>query len=530
MPSLDDVLKDPDFWGDKTTDDDRKWALSQVDKKFATYSPTEQDRFIKNRAVARQQDQQQQAKEHEDRASQVLPKIQESQQKKTMWEQAVAPLTQAVGRGVEIATAPLVPLARLAQGEGAQSFSPEYRTASHPPTAGQVGASVVPQTPWQAGAMAAQAVPGIRALGTGARVASSAIGGGGLQALLGSQGLLEGGSQNEAALEGLTGAAKGAGTQLAGEAAGKLLGAATRIPGTGRARRMAQADVSNVQRAVGDIAPEFGGAGRTTQQLGAFYTGTQGAKKAAGAEFEAGINALERQLLATQGHPYINVPELHVAFNRLAKIAKSEPGLDAQIQALAPAQNGFLPEQVAKIISLTGERLKAGQTGMGHLKDAAMDDLVKAVESSLPSKAQNILTGVRAQYAKGVGLKELMEQAFTPGRKGYDFDMRKLQTALSENPDLANRIPAKDLEALLKAATRGKSGQPGFADLGAGNIASVPGSPSTFSLAAAALRNMLRSGKHIGELPGTISPRLKQLLGVSATSQASQQTKRSEQE
>lgn len=532
MPNLNDVVKDPDFWGDQTSDADRKWTLSQVDKKFAGYGEAEQDRFIKNLNDNRQRNQQMQDKQHEERAAQVLPKIQESQQKKTMWEQAVAPLTQAVGRGVEVATEPLVGLSRMMNGEGASAaFGPETFSASHPPTANQVASNVVPQSPWQAGAMGAQFIPGLGAAGSAARlgpaatrVGAAALGGGALQGLLGSEGLLEG--NTNAVGEALTGAAKGGATQAAGEGIGKLLGGATRIPGTGRAARIERGDSRNIQKAIGDIAPELAGQGKSVAKAGEFFTGTQGAKQAAGGAYEQGINKLEQELVRTTGSPYINTPELVDAFKRLAALAKNEPGLSGQIQQLAPnGTAGFLPSQVAKIVSLTGERLKAGQTGMGHLKDAAMDDLVQSVENSVPAGAKGILTATRAGYAKSAGLRELLKSAYTPGRKGYQFDMRKVQQALSTNPDLANRLSPSELQQLMSAATRGASNKPGLMDLGAGNIANVPGSPSKFSLAAAALRNLLRSGKHVGELPGTLPQGAKAGLGVATTATAGRKSR-----
>lgn len=519
MANLNDVLQDPDFWGPETTDDDRKWTLGKVDKKFGAYGPAEQDRFLKNLAKTRSEQQQKEAKEHEAKAQVVLPKVENQQ---TMYELVVAPITAAVGLGLEQVGNVGVPLARMLQGEGlAESLNPRgiVETMGAGGKAAearkQAAGAVVPQTPWQAGAMGVQLIPGMGSVGTMGRIGASAGAAGALQGLLGKTGLVEGGTPGQAAGEAVSGALKGGATQAAGEVVGKALGGVQRIPGTGRSKRISEADYSRVQKTVGEIAPEYAGAGRKAAEGGVFYKGTHGAKEAAEQAFGGKLAQLEAELVKTQGHPYVNAPELVDAYKKLAALAKREPGLGKQIADLAPNGNlGFLPQQAAKIISLTGERLGGGQTGLGHLKNAAMDDLVAAVEAALPA-GQGILTAARSGFARSRGLEELMAPAFK-AKKGYGFDIRKLQEALSENPDLINRLGEPELKKLLAAATRGASTKPGFADVTLGQNVSIP-YPSWQGAAVAALRNLLTKSKHVGELPGTAPQWLKQLLGVATT-------------
>jgi hypothetical protein len=147
-----------------------------------------------------------------------------------------------------------------------------------------------------------------------------------------------------------------------------------------------------------------------------------------------------------------------------------------------------------------------------------MDDLVAAIEKSLPPTAQGMFSGARGDYARAKGLQELLAPAYTAG-KGYAFDIRKLQQALSEDPSLLNRLGKNELEKLFEAATRGASKGPGWADKARGNV-SIP-YPSQQGAMVAALRNMMTKGRHVGELPGTLPQGAKAGLGIAATAATS---------
>lgn len=534
MPNLNDVLKDPDFWGDQTTDEDRKTVLSHVDKKFSSMGTDEKDRFLANLAATRQRQQKMDAEAHEARAQEVMPKIQNQEAKKTAFEQFVAPATNAVGAGIEAATSPLVGLARMIKGEGAgAAFGPETFTASHPETANQVASGIVPQSPWQAGAMAAQFIPGIGAASRAARlapavgrVAASGIGAAGLQGLLGTEGLLEGNTNPVG--EAVSGGLKGAATQAAGEQVGKLLGGANRAI-RGRNTVISKGDVARVQGTVGGIVPEFAAAGKGPQQVGTFYTGGQGAEQAAGGAFKKGMDALEQKLVQETGQPYIDTPGLRNTYTQLARAVKNEPLLVPQIAKLSPGPGGFLPSQAAEIVALARQHMNINPTAMGKVKQTGMDELVQEIEQALPRGAKGMFSSVRDAFAKAKGIQELMSPAFRPGKKGYQFDIARLQKDLSENPDLANRFAPGELEKLISAATRGASTKPGFMDIPAGKNTSVP-YPSKQGVMVASLRNLLSTGRHIGELPGTLPKGAKAGLGVAATATAGQKKRKQEED
>lgn len=527
MAKLDEVLKHPDFWGAETTDEDRKYVLNKVPEFKANYNPAQADIFLKNQRKVYDDNQRREQEAAQKRTMGVdqLRAQSAPTPPQTMWQKAVAPVTAAVGRGVEELTKPLVPLARMIGGESPSAALEGYAEGGFQGAGGkakesrnQAAGAIVPQTPWQAGAIGAQFVPGVGAAGAMGRVAGSMVGAGALQGLLGEKGVVEGGSASDVAREAAGGLLKGGATQAAGEVAGKALGGAYRMPFTGRKARIANADSAAVQKAVGEVAPEFAGAGKNAAEAGAFFKGTHGATEAASGAFKGKLSALEAELNQVQGHPYINTPELVQAYRQVLKSVGKDPVLGPQMSALAPSPQGFLPEQAAKIVSLTGQRLGANTTGLGHLKDQAMDDLVAAIERSLPQSAQGMLSAARGGYARAMGLQELLAPTYTAG-KGYAFDIRKLQQALSEDPSLLNRLGKSELEKLFAAATRGASKGPGWADKPQGNI-SIP-YPSQQGAMVAALRNLMTSGRHIGELPGTLSQGLKQLLGMGATSHVS---------
>lgn len=517
--SMGDIIKDPDFWGPETTDDTRKAVLNTVPEFKQNYTAGQADIFLKNQRKAYDESQKREAGLKQQGAQDAQMGVQKQQ---TMWEKAVAPITNAVGMGMEYMTEPLVAGARLAQGEGMQALTtPIPRGAGG--VAGQsrrqMAGAVVPQTPWQAGAMGVQFVPGMSAAGPMARVAGSMVAGGGLQGLLGGKGLLEGGSLEEAGKEAAGGVLKSGAAQASGEGVGKLLGGATRIPGTGRKGRIAQEDYKNVQKTVGEIAPELSRAGKTAAQDGTFYKGTKGAEEASLGAYTAKMHHLEGELNRATNSPYIKSPDLGAAFGHLQKrLGKNSVYVD-QLQALKPNQGGFLPEQAKEILSLLRDTMKLDNTATGKFNQDALNNLVQKIEATLPASARGLFTAAREESGQSIALQELLGPAFSTG-KGYAFDIRKLQEALSNNPDLINRIKLPELQKLFAVATRGASKGPGWADKMPGTNVSVP-YPSWQGGAVATLRNLLQSGKHVGELPGTLSQSLKRLLGVAATSNVS---------
>lgn len=544
MANLNDVIKDPLFWDPGATDDDRKWTLSQVDNKFAGYGKAEQDRTLANMTKTYKEEQGRKQQQQVAVQQEVVPQMQMQQQKKTMWEQAVAPLTNAVGMGMEAATTPAVGLQRMMNGEGAGAAMGRdtWNSVGHGGDAAtsrqQAGAGVVPQSPWQAGAMGAQFIPGLNAVGAATklgpaltRVGASAIGAGGLQGLLGSKGLLEGGTNAEAAGEAAWGAVKGGGTQLAGEAVGKLAGGANRVA-RGRSNVIASGDANRVQKAVGEIAPEFKGAGKGAAELGSYYKGTMGAKNSIDKEFKQGIDRLEQALVREQGHPYIRSNLLMDTYKKLVKANKGEPLMEPALSRIRPQSGGFLPGDVAEIIGMARQNLKINPTAMGHAKQEGMDALIAEVEGAIPAGARGMLTATRGGMAKASALHEMIRPAFKSGqKKGYDFDINKLQEALNDNPELINRLSKSQLEQMFMAATRNASKGPGLADKAASSAsASMPYHPTFLAGLFAGARNMARRGKHVGDLPGTVPQGAKAGLGVAATAASSVKSRRDKED
>lgn len=509
MAKVDDVLKDPDFWHKDTTDDDRLFALENNDPKFKILGRERQTEWLKGRRKTYDENSAREQKEQQGRAQEFTPKAQEQQ---TIYQRIVAPLTEYVGQGIEAATAPLVPLARMGQGESAKAaFSPRGMAESvgHGGVAGQtrtnVGAAVVPQSPWQAGAMAAQAIPGVGALSAPLRVGASAAGAGGLQALLGEKGAVEGGGISDVAKEGVVGALKGGVTQAAGEVFGKAVGAGRRHqPGAGTLK--ANSDAGRVNRAAGEISPEFRG-DRTAQEAGAFYQGTQGAQKAAEGQFGRKIQAIPDRQLST--------PLLRDAYDKIVSQFKNEPMLADEIAKLAPnAQSGtWTADQVARIVSLTGKRLSGGDGTLGHMKNKAMDALVAEVER-MGGKG---LGAARDGYARSMGLKDVLSKMFDPGKGGFRMDSNKLQELLSSSPDLIDQIGPSGLEKLFLAATRGASKGPGLADQPAKGASSLYMPRSLTNIALKGMEKLLGRSHKVGEKPMTMSQGFKQKSGVATT-------------
>jgi hypothetical protein len=267
---------------------------------------------------------------------------------------------------------------------------------------------------------------------------------------------------------------------------------------------------------VSKIAPEFAGAGKTSGEVGGFFQGTNAAKEAAEGTFGNRLSALEARLVDTQGHPYIQTPELQVAYRQLMKAGLKDPLLAAQAKELAPTTQGFLPQQAAKIISLTGERLGASQTGLGHLKDQAVDDLVTSVENSLPQTAKGMLPEARGGYARAMALKDLLQGHFKSTDYGYKLDLPGLQRAISEDPSIINRLGGQQsFEALLEVLTRGASKKPGFADMPAGNWNFVPVSET--GVKATLLKHLLQRYRYVGKKPLTVPAGAKAGLGIATT-------------
>lgn len=527
MANLNDALKDPDFWGPETTDDDRKWVLGKVDKNFRGYTPAQQDVFLKNLAKSRQDEQAREQQDQQQRAMAVAPKVQEQQ---TWFQRAVAPVTDVAGRAVEMATQPLVTAARYAQGEPlaaqttqvpgtGKSITREGALAGGPIGAGgvagqtrqQVASNLVPQSPWQAGAVASQFIPGVGQAGSLARIGAAAGGAGLLQGLLGAKGLVEGGTPTQALQEGAVGAAKGGATQMVGEGVGKLLGAGARhTPGLGKAVNNYEA--RQVQKGAAELAPELSGAGKTAADIGEFYK-QGGAQKATSDAFRAKLSELENSLINAQGHPYIDTPELRVAFRQIVK--SSDPVAANQVKEMAPTAFGFTPDQVSKIVAMTRQRMSTGEGTALHMKDAAVDDLVASIEKSLPASLQGRYSAARGSVAKSSALQELMSAAFQPGPKGYKLDMPKLQEAVSNDPDLIKRLTKEGFGDLVQVITRGKTRQAGFADQPAGNWNFVP--VSSTGVKATLLKHLLQRYRYVGEKPLTAPPGVKAGLGVATT-------------
>lgn len=528
--NLNDALNHPDFWAPDTTDDDRKFALSQADKTFASKPPSEQDSILANFAKTRQKSQAREQQDRQQREQNYAPKVQQQQ---TWFQSAVAPLTEAVGRGVEMATNPLVTAARYAQGEplAAQttevpgtgmSYTREGALAGGPVGAGgvagqtrtRVASNIVPQSPWQAGAIGAQFIPGVGQAGTLARVGAAAGGAGLLQGLLGEKGLAEGGSLGEAGKEAGIGMVKGGATQAAGETLGKFMGVGARhTPGLGTAVNNAEA--RKVAKGAAELSPELAGAGRTSADIGTFYK-MGGAEEAIGNQFKNKLGALERELTDIQGHPYIDTNELRVAYKAIAKGA--DPVAKAEVDKLAPTPFGFTPEQVAEIVSLTRERMTKGEGTSLLFRHNSVKNLVSSIEASLPPSAQGIFSAGRAAVAKGSAIQELLASAFKPSNKGYQIDMPKLQTAISESPELANRLTQQGFGDLVQAVTRGATRKPGFADQPAGNWNFVP--VSSTGVKATLLKHLLQRYRYVGQKPLTVPPGAKAGMGVAATQYA----------
>lgn len=516
-----DALGDPDFQQSKP--ETQRDILRKLDKAgWGTKPDQEIDAFIKKVQPSWQRDAQQAATVAQEQ--QVQPP---SSDKMTTFSKIVKPITSAVGQGMEALTQPLVPLARMLNGEGiVDAYSPEsHMSIGHGGRAAQTretaAAGVVPQTPWQAGAMASQMIPGVGAMGAAGRVAGAAAGAGALQGLLGEKGLAEGGGIEDAQKEALLGGAKGAGTQVVGNILGKLAGGAYRAPFTGRGERIANADAQNVLKTAESISPAFKGAGKNTSEAGTFIKGTPSVENAAGANMDKTLTALESGLLASTGKPYVSSALLTDAYKDILKSQMAKKLVHQDTMAgLRPNANGeFLPSQARDILKILREQMALNPDAAGHRNQEVLNRIVQQIEGGIPAAYKGLFTKSQGDYAKAMGLQEMLAQAFAPSGTGFKFSMKDLQTALASAPKLAEQLGPDNLAKLLRTASRGLSDKPGFVDKAAGNV-SVP-YPTVTGATVAALRNMLTRGKYIGQLPGTVPNAARAGLGVAATGAAS---------
>src|SRR3990170_1742199 len=210
-----DILTDPEFskW-DRST---QLAIMGKYDKDFKAKTIDEQNKFIDNYL----------------------------KNDKGIFKSVVESAAKVVGRGFEQVTEPLVTGQRLLNRDEPISQimggGPRPATA-HPPTAQRVGEGVIPQEPWQAGAIAgSMAIPGISAIGPiakGAPALSKFMSSGkALPRVIGATAGGEMGGQVSGLQTG-EGGLKGGLAQSAGEVLGKLVGVARRSA-PGKATRIA---------------------------------------------------------------------------------------------------------------------------------------------------------------------------------------------------------------------------------------------------------------------------------------------------
>lgn len=502
--NVQELTADPDFWAPDTTDADRSFALSKVDKKFAAADPTTQAKLLKSLGDQNRQGQQVAQKE-----------MAGAEQNQSIFNKYIAqPLNNIVGMGMEAASSGAIPFARMAQGEPMkQAF--DLRGITDTIGAGgvaqqtreQAAMPVVPQEPWQAALLAtgplgkalAPAVPALGAATKTGMAARSLLAGG-----LGAAGEAALGDQSQSVGQrALLGGLKAGAMQGGMEAIGGLSSFLDRhLPGA-KARINAE-DVGRVQEAAGKTAPELAlPKGTSPANVGQFYEGN-GAKVAAEQAFANKVEPLDD--IVSQNPKWIHSQELYKAWRTLVKQYKDKPGGTDLLLDIAPDPvKGFLPSQAAKILARTREALVGGgnERMSGHMAQEMVDNVLMDVIRNMPADQAKVFLQAREGFASAAAVRELFGGAFKPGNKGWQLDMRGPQQAI-EGADITRRLPEGG-KTLREALMRGKGAPPGSADVYPGEGQYMP-YPSAKGVGVFAGRKIFHGNKYVGQKPLSTPP------------------------
>lgn len=509
MANLNDVLKDPDFWGPETTDDDRKFALSQVDKKFKDYAPAQQDIFLKNQARLKQEEDQRET-QRKQAGLQVAQEGEAKQAPQSLFNKYIAqPLNNVVGQGMEALASPFVPIARMAQGE-----SPSAAFTGNEATLGAGGvakssresaaSAVVPQEPWQAALYAAGPVAG--RLGAAAPALSGVLGRVGTAAALGGLGELAGGDMEQSALSRtLKGAGKAGAVAAIPEAVAGVSGKLARMNITGGRGRVAEEDARQLARGIGELAPEYNvptprpgmpfQGKKSGEKLAQFFEGGQ-AQKISQQAWQREAAQMDADLLSRQTPTWIKDPELEAAYKVIAK-AYNKPGLQVAQRVAPDPHMGFKPSQAAEVLALYRDALGVRSPNIkGHITQEGIDNLAAKVAAQLPPDIAQKFIALRANFAKQSAVRELMDKAFAGSSKGGQLKMEEVQKAI-EDPELASRLGAggkklRDIVMRTKNAPFKSVDQP----VNPGQYMPYPSAPGLGIFGA---RQVVHGGKYVGK-------------------------------
>jgi hypothetical protein len=502
--NLGELFSDEDF--QKSSPETQRWAAQQVDKTFASSDQATQDKLLDGFNKKQQT------------MDRNVPKVQENIGR-SLFNQARDAATHYVANSLETLTAPAVPLARMAQGESpGAAFSQPFRPVTETtPGAGAVEAArnIVPQSPWQVGALAAGGLAGkvLPAAGALTRVLAAGAGGGGAEALTGGNPV--------------GGAAAGMGAQTAGEVIPGLTGFLRRH--VGRAgQNVADLEAGNVARAAAGASPTFEGALKPQSTLSSMLGGAapgqaqrlgqfavHEAPGAAHTEFQNALGQLD-SALSVRGIR-INTPELQQAYQYAVRDLRRKPGMGGVLADLAPAHGGWDADQAAQILTKVREGIvgrNPGDTTLGKRQaQTAVENIMDSIEQSLPKDLQGILKGARGNYARNMGLQEILEGGMKESPHGYRPDMKQIQQAASD-PEAARRMP-NEIGALRQALSRGASSAPGYADMGSRGVPLIPASPT--GLKFGLLRQLLTGGHaYAGAKPFTPGVPVRRAVGYAA--------------
>lgn len=384
------------------------------------------------------------------------------------------PATAAVGRVLEAAATPFVPLARMAQGEGMRAaYSDPFGTLGAGGAAQQsreqAAKVVVPQTPLQAGIMA-----GTLAAGPVSRAVPALSGLAQYPALTrilgGTLGGAAGGAVEQPTLASAgRGAAIGAGTTAAGELIGKAGEWAARVAPGGKAAANEEA-----ARRFADVAqtvnPDAASAIATAKA--GLNPALRGAKTPAalqesvlGGGLHEGATAKMRtaldQISQAAGNPTFQGGVLEQVYKRMPEIERESLG------AVGP--NGFTLPQAQLIRGWLGDSaFSQSPIGQG-VSEAAQKMQWNAVTKEIAARLGPQAPAWQAANREYGGIATLIDalkspNAFTGGANRIALNTPAIQQALSMNR-LPNRqrMGPEAFQALADAATGG--GQLGTRDI-----------------------------------------------------------------
>ena len=505
-----DALADPAFR--QATPDTQRFALRQLDAKGWGSKPDEEiDAFIKKLKPAWDKENQTNAAI----AQQVQTLPAPSVPQKSRFKRLVAPVTEAVGRGMEAATVPAVGLSRMLQGEPAgQAFGKEtFASVGHGGAAQksrtEFGEALVPQEAWQAGAMALPV--GGKLLGAGPAVAKlGSLGRIGLGGALagGAHAAVEGGTFGEQA----TSAAKGAGANVAGEMLGRALGPIRRHA-PGAKRRISDEGAGAFMDVAGEssraaIPAGLGGKGASQRLVG--EQATDVAQSRIEQELHRNLQAVQAQFQPGQG---FWSPILDRYYRSLG--GTTDEASTKVFNALRPDPHGqWNADQVMELIAKAKDdimKTKMDSTGKVAGSWAKVStDLVRDVVDQLKFHLQNTAAGranpavgtgleaARRAYAKGQAVRDMLQTPalMSPTARGPRFEQRAAEEMLrKEGPRLIRELGRPAYDKLVDTVTRG--GGLGAVDVPAGNWA-TPG----MSVWWTTLRNLARGPAQYAGAPG----------------------------